>query len=293
MENKILYYYNIYVSNLEKDNNNYSFIYNNNNYRLELFNRPLDDLNGLYDLNKEMISNNYMVHRIIPALDNLFILIDNKPYVLLQLINISNRRINIDDILSYNYVINNKYSKLNKSNWSNLWENKIDYIEYQFSQMNKKYPLISESINYYLGIWENAISYFNNKPFINSRLFVCHHRISVNDTLNDFYNPLKFIIDYKERDIGGYLKSSIVNKKSIEFSHYLNYFNPYLIVSRLLFPNYYFDLYEAIISGKTSEKEIEKIISLIPDYEMFLKRVFLCYKGIIPINWIIKKELNN
>lgn len=295
MENKILYYYNIYVSNLNKDRCNYWFTYNGNNYSLDFFDRPLEDLTYLYELNKEMINNNYIVHKIIPAMDgNLAVFIDNKPYVLLQISKFQNRKINMNDILSYNYISNNKLiNKLNKSNWGNLWENKLDYIEYQFSQMNKKYPLIRESINYYVGMWENAISYFNNKVSINSRLFICHHRISINDTLNDFYNPLNFVLDYKERDIAGYLKSEVMNKENVFFDNYFNYFNPYLLISRLLFPNYYFDLYEEIINGMVTEEKLNDIIDFADSYELFLKSIFLYYRGIMPINWIIKKELNN
>lgn len=296
MKNEILYHYNIYVSSLNEESGNYSFIYDNSSYFLQFFDRPLEDLDYLYELNQEMIRNGVTVHRIIPCTDNsLMMFINNKPYVLLKLVRLDNRKININDILLYNYIPSSRtVNKLNKSNWSSLWGNKIDYIEYQFSQMNKKYPLISESINYYLGMWENAISFFNdNKTRINSRLCVCHKRLSINDTLNDFYNPLYFLIDYKERDVASYLKSKVINQEKIDFDSYFSYFNPFLLISRLLFPSYYFDLYEKIIGGSIDEIELNKIISLSSLYEAFLEDVFNYYKGVIPINWLIKKELDN
>ena len=293
MKNEILYHYNIYVSSLNEEFGNYSFVYDNDSYFLQFFDRPLEDLNYLYELNKEMISNGVTVHRIIPCIDNnLMMFVDNKPYVLLQLIRLKNRKININDVLSYNYIPNNiVVNKLNRSNWNILWENKIDYFEYQFSQMNKKYPLISDSINYYLGMWENAISFYNdNKSRMNSRLCVCHKRLGVNDTLNDFYNPLYFLIDYKERDVASYLKSKVINHEKVDFNNYFSFFNPFLLISRLLFPSYYFDLYEKVIDGSIDENELNKIISLSSLYEEFLGDVFNYYKGIVPINWLIKKE---
>lgn len=293
MKNKILFYYNIYVSSLVEKNGNYSFIYNGNNYYFQFFDRSLEDLDYLYELNQEMINNKINVHRIILTISkNIIVFIDNKPYILLQLANFNNRKININDILSFNYIPNYIRNRLNKSNWSGLWENKIDYFEYQFNQMNKKYPIICESINYYIGMWENAISFFNdNKLRYNSNLFVCHRRVNESDTLNDFYNPLNFLIDYKERDIASYLKSSVISKKGVIVSNYFNNFNPFLLISRLLFPNYYFDLYEKIIDGSVSEEKLIKIIDLIPEYEGFLSAVFNYYKNVlIPINWLIKKE---
>ena len=292
MKNKILYYYNIYISTLNTDHENYSFIYNNNNYYLKFFDRPLEDLNYLYELNQDMLHNGFIVHKIIPTINqNLVIFIDDKPYVLLQIAKFINRKIVINDILSYNYIPNSKLiNNFHKPNWSKLWENKIDYIEYQFSQMNKKYSLLNESINYYLGMWENAISYFNNRVNANSKVLVCHHRININDTLNNFYDPLNFVIDYKERDIGEYLKSYIITKKVIPTINYLSNYNPYLLISRLLFPSYYFDLYEKIISGTIKEREIIDITDLSTFYENFLKDVFSYYNGTIPISWLIKKE---
>ena len=61
-------------------------------------------------------------------------------------------------------------------------------------------------------MWENAISYFNNNVTFNSKKYICHKRVSVNMSLYDFLNPLNFVVDYKERDIGEYLKSYVTSK---------------------------------------------------------------------------------
>ena len=48
----------------------------------------------------------------------------------------------------------------------------------------------------------------------------------------------------------------------------------YLLLSRLIYPSYYFDIYEKIYREKYSEKELNKIIKRNADYEAFLKEVF-------------------
>jgi hypothetical protein len=210
--------------------------------------------------------------------------------------NINNRIITYDDIKSFNIEIDsNKYKKIDKSNWSNSWSNKIDFIEYQFNQMNNKYKTIDTYIDYYIGLWENAISYFNTNPVMKNK-YICHKRVRVDMDLYEYLNPLTFIVDYKERDIGEYLKSFVMTK-----SFSLNSLNKYLdnlnkesiilIISRLLFPSYFFDLYESIIIDKTDENEIIKIISKNSNIIKTLKYIFnrFSYMNISYIDWI-KKE---
>lgn len=301
MKNKLLYFYNMYVATISERNNNYTFIYNGINYMLQVYDRPLDELPFLYELNKELINARIPTHQIIPTINKeLSIIYNDKVYVLLRIKKLKNRLINIEDIISYYYVPNSKIvDKLSKSNWGLLWENKIDYFEYQFRQMNKKYPIISESINYYIGLWENAVSFYNNidsNLLSNNSVSICHKRINIDDDLNNFYNPLNLVIDYKERDIAGYLKSMFFNGQIIDLNNILSKIpytqvNASLLICRLLFPTYYFDMYERIINHGYDEKKLENIIKMTDEYEKFIKKIFVYYEktNIIPINWIIKK----
>lgn len=293
MKNKILYNYNIYVTTIVEKYNNYSFIYRGESFILQLYDRPVEELDSLRILSSEMQNRNIQCHSIIPTVFNkLYIEHNNKNYVLLKINIIGNRTITFDDIINFNYqpsieIIN----KLNKSNWKELWQNKIDYFEYQFDQMNEKHILIKESINYYIGLWENAISYLNNY-YQEKKLVVCHKRIDCKDSLFSFYNPLNFVIDTKERDVADYLKSCFFDKnEEVYISPKIKKLDPILLISRLLFPSYYFDLYEKIINGKEDEKSLENIIVKAKLYEIFLKNIFILFKdrGIILIDWIIKK----
>ena len=80
----------------------------------------------------------------------------------------------------------------------------------RYLQSIKKYPILYNIIDYYLGISENAIFYLKKVVSNyegNVSVCVCHKRIGVNSTLFDLYNPLNLIIDTRVRDIAEYFKN--------------------------------------------------------------------------------------
>ena len=84
-----------------------------------------------------------------------------------------------------------------------------------------------------------------------------------------------------------------------EFSKSINYLNmsdyeANMFFARLLYPSYYFDIYEKAIENNNDE-ELLDIISKVNEYELFLKNVYYLlskkYK-IEKIEWLVnKKEL--
>ena len=74
-----------------------------------------------------------------------------------------------------------------------------------------------------------------------------------------------------------------LNKLTLDKIDYL------LLYVRLLFPSYYFDLYEEVINDNKDEEELNKIIELSTLYEELLYNVYLTIQSktnIIGINWI-------
>ena len=62
---------------------------------------------------------------------------------------------------------------------------------------------------------------------------------------------------------------------------------------RMLFPSFYFDLYDNIVNNKVNEAEILKVTSRINDYELYLRDVFLYFKkyyNVKDVDWIVKKQ---
>ena len=140
-------------------------------------------------------------------------------------------------------------------------------------------------------------------------------------TLFDLYNPFNLVIDYKVRDVAEYIKSvffygenscveGVVNsenmivdkcniilerifKKYITIIHYIKKYifdneALKLLFARLLFPSYYFDLYENVIDNSLNENVISCIIKKSSAYEEFLKTILL--KTPIPyVEWLASK----
>ena len=296
MNNAILFFYNINIQEIKKITNNYYFTYLNNNYGIYLYNRDPKEQEELFNLNSELLMQGLVGYEIIPTKDKQIIFIhENKPYILMKLPNIKNKIITYEDIINFKLSIDTKkYKIIDKSNWSTNWSNKIDFINYQFSQVQNKYPVIENSIDYFIGIWENAISYANNNPIIKEKT-LAHKRITTKTNLLEFLNPLNFIIDYQERDVGEYIKSYIMTKNYSNDIIYQKIRNLpknsiILIITRILFPSYYFDIYEDIILKNRKEEELKDIINKRNNITELLNYIFDKYSNYnIPyIEWIKK-----
>lgn len=304
MKNTVNYYYNIRIDEFIKKDNNYYFYLNNDEYYLILYDRPIEDINALYSLNKEMIKKRCIAHEIILNKDNSAVtVINNIPYVLIKICKYKNNRVFFNDIA---YLQNATYNMnfdemLYRYDWVKLWADKIDYYEYQISQLGKSYPILCDSLSYYIGLGENAISYLvNNITDNNKILTVSHKRIEFDKGSFEFYNPLNFIIDNRVRDISEYIKNTFFHNQLNEFEieAFLDYANlskeEYIyLYSRLLFPTYYFDIYDRIINEKLSEESILPILEKSSLYEKFLFNMYnyIVYKKkvqIEPIEWIMK-----
>ena len=172
--------------------------------------------------------------------------------------------------------------KLLRNNWVNLWSEKIDYYEYQISELSRKYKILHNTIDYYIGLGENAISYLVNNQEKNKqeRFILSHKRIKTNYNSFEFYNPLSYIIDSRVRDTTEYIKDAFFNdmiginevKNIIIYNNY-NYDEYVLFIARLLFPSYYFDIYDEIINNDLDENNIIKIVNKTKDYEIFLSQI--------------------
>ena len=63
-----------------------------------------------------------------------------------------------------------------------------------------------------------------------------------------------------------------------------------MLYARLLYPSYYFDIYEQIMNKKIDEDNLLRIVNKVNLYEQFLKKAYLeisKYANIEKIDWII------
>jgi len=297
MKNAINYYYNIVTYDIRHNGKTYRFNADNYEYLLCICEYPVEELEEIYKLSSFLLQLNVYVHKIILNNNNQIITyINNEPYILMQILIKENRKINLNDIMLFNKLpMYNYFNSLRKNNWREFWMKKIDYFEYQIRELGLKYSLIKESFNYFIGMTETAISLLYNFEY-DYNFVIAHRRVLKSSTLYDLYNPLNLIIDSRVRDVSEYFKNSffkdILNLEEIQsYIVTLNKQEMYLFFVRMLFPSFYFDLYEKIIMGKVEEKELITIIDKINDYQLLMKNIYWFLRNYInlpDIEWIIK-----
>mgnify|MGYP000625842753 FL=1 len=183
MKNKIEYYYRIENINLHEQNNIYNFLYNNKKYIFFNTTRNIKEIEQIYLL--QSIDERY--YKIILNRNrNVITVINNKQYLLVEIINYGNRKITFDDLTNKKSVTNLENSNtLLRNDWYNLWIKKVDYINYQRVHFNKEYLLLDDYLDYFLGLAENAISYIQDatakeKKDERDELVISHRRINSN-----------------------------------------------------------------------------------------------------------------
>ncbi len=305
MKNIIEFYYNISFPELHKKNSYYFFKLNNNNF---VFIPYFDNINRIKDIYKLA---SYLSGMI--KLDNIILnrynspitIVNDENYILIT--NNINKKAQLSDISIISQIplfnLSPPITSLERKNWEILWENKIDYFEQQVGENAKRYPLIRESFDYFVGLGENAIAYLVNtkrelKPTQTDKMVISHVSLT-----NSLYNPLNIIIDHKARDLAEYIKLSFFNKnynifKELDIYFHYNHYSEYgirVLYARILYPSFYFDAYDKIVSGQSEEKILNEIINIAANYELYLNNIYLYLKrfyNLPDVGWIKKKGTN-
>ena len=295
MKSNIMYYYNFNEIGIDKRDDSYYFRDKGRLYSFEKVIFPARSEKLLLYLYQIGYQKGFKI--IFNIYDKIFTNINNEWYILVLY---TEEKVNLSlDILNPIFLPSNIFSYQNDS-WDYLWMRKIDYYEYQISHFTNNYPLVKESFNYYIGMAENAISYvrynLSSEQLESMKLCLCHNRI----TAKKYVDPLNLIVDYYPRDIAEYLKFLFFSDNYRNYSFY-NLFQSLhfsredyiLLYARLLFPSYYFDVYDDILNKKCSESRLKKIILLKDDYQRFLCNIYKLisvYFSIPEVNWL-KKEM--
>ena len=307
MKETIKYYYDIDVDNLEEIDGKYHFKFQNRDFFFIYYNRNIDELDDIILCINDMKQKGILVNDIILNRNQQFLTkVDEYNYILMAVSNAS-EEYDIFDIMNYNskLQLNNKNSKLYRNNWKSLWIQKVDYLEYQIRELGLNKSVIKDSFSYYVGLAENAISYVDNanfKCFTNSvNIVLSHRRIFYPNYKLNFMNPLSFIFDLEVRDIAEYLKSLFFSDDEFEdvafedLVYYLklrrlSIYEYSMLYARLLYPSYYFDIYEEVMNKDRDEEDLVLIINKNQKYEEFLKKTYLeitKYAPIEKIDWLI------
>lgn len=309
MKEIINYYYNFDLTEVNEEDNYTSFKYYGEEFYFVFFNRSEEELKDIIDICNELKLKGIKVPDIIFNREGMVLTKSGENYYILFKLN-SNKNekinfINMCEILN-KLKLNNSNSKLYRNNWGELWSKKVDYFEYQIKELGKDKNIVLDSFSYYIGMAENAISYVNkiNKVIGISELdtiTLSHRRVFYPNTNLNYLNPLSFIFDLEVRDIAEYLKMEFFCDEDsyLDLCTFLKIkkLTPYsyhMLYARLLYPTYYFDIYENIMNNHNGEERLLKIINKVNDYELFLKQAYFeisKYTNLERIDWIIKKEL--
>jgi len=297
MNNFIEYFYGIKIDKVIYNDKYYSFIYNGFVYRLYIYNDEPRGVKFLYDTNRMLVGNTLMSEIIINRNNDILSSYNGFVYILIKIYANVNKVISLDEI---SFLSNSMYKENINVNWGILWSNKIDYLEDLINENGKKYPLIVDSFNYFVGMAENAISYFNTIDIDSGYKYVVSHKIiRWDDTVEVLYNPMNIIFDFRVRDVSEYIKNSFFNNNYNIFEELVNYLRKNylslmevkLLISRLLYPSFYFEMYEDILIDNKEEKIILDVISRLDEYEEYLGKVISFFKvnyDIEEIGWLKK-----
>lgn len=303
MKESIEQNYNITLDYINDENNNYSFKYKNEDYIFTFFNRGKNELNEIIKCNEELKKMNIKTLLFVPnKFNNIITTINETNYVLLHVPNNYKQEVDLTEIIGNNkkLVLKHDYTNLYRNNWANLWSEKLDYYEYQIRELGKDKDVILDTFGYYEAMAINAISLINNNNYVfdeqKDKLTLSHRRIFFPNYKLNFYNPLNYIFDLEIRDIAEYIKTDFfygteayLDLKTFLNSVRLSNYSYQMFYARLLYPSYYFDIYDKIMNKQKDQQAMLNIISKSQDYEMFLKKAYLeisKYAKIDKIPWL-------
>ena len=160
---------------------------------------------------------------------------------------------------------------------------------------------IYKSFDYFIGLAENAISYLTYTKKETPKTIYDNKVLSHNNLYHSLEDPLNIIIDHKSRDLAEYIKISFFNNNKNIFQELDNYFyyqkySDYgirVLFSRILYPSFYFKIYNDIIQGIIKEKELNKIINNIDKYEIYIYKIYIYlkkYSNLPPVEWLKKTK---
>lgn len=309
MKELLKLHYNVDVEDLDETNQIIHFSFQNESFYLYPFHRTKEELQDIYAVCTELKSRNVPIATFILNKEGQLVTnLNNMDYILLKFPGNEDAEYNVIDMLklTQSLKLSDAKSKLYRNNWSELWGKKIDYFEYQMQELGKDKKVVLNSISYYIGLAETAISYATNTELKYQKtdleqVSLSHKRIQFPNQVVNYFNPLNFIFDLEERDIAEYIKSAFFkdpNEARIELKAFLSLrklsvYGYQMFYARLLYPSYYFDIYESVMNTSESEEKLIFYIEKVDQYEIFLKQVYfeiLKFAPIEKIDWIVNKK---
>lgn len=182
----------------------------------------------------------------------------------------------INSLVKHYKIFDNYIGDSNKkNNWRKKLIDRYDIIDNNYLIIKGKYPIIDESINYYMEMLE--LSVFLLKKYDNSVESVVVQNKYIDNICHSNSLYLREYLD--EKKLAEYLKMIFFNNTypDINISELLynrrKYFNYALVITSLIYPNYYFDIVDGIVLNKNKEEDLTKIVNKRDDYINYIKYI--------------------
>ena len=227
MDNFIFLNYNIKIDKIYNNYDEKYFFINDIKIYIKEYVGDTNYLDTLVELTNNLYYNNIKVNTFILNNENKYYTRKDNKYIALLKVNTFEYDINIKNILKFHNIKN----KLPEYNILNEWKEEVDTIEKQLIEYNQEYPLIQNSINYFIGLAENAIALLSKyeKEIINNNDSIGHkfgYKMYNSYKLGD---PFNFIKVNKMYDLANFIKYKFYIK-IINYDEITNIINIALIV---------------------------------------------------------------
>lgn len=288
MKNLINNKYNIKIDKIYNKDNELYFFYENNKYYV------YEHINNEVIFLSQEISKYIKINTFILNNENSYITkYKNKLITILKVNDIEDKTLKLEDIINFNKLTykNIKKYKITKYNPKIDFKETIDKVENKIIELNKEYPLIQDSINYYIGMSENAITLLDD-------IYIKDDAIGIKKQLSykNMLNPMNYILTDKQYNYSKYIKTNFYNNE-LDFNELSQILENnkddenIMLFSYLMFRDDYFNIVECIIENDINNYEelIKKYIIYIKDYEKILKyckKELKTIKKIQLIDWI-------
>lgn len=282
MKETINYYYNVYPKKIVEINNGCYFYFNDFKYYFVETSKSIEEIEFLVKVSNLLYKRNIFVDTFIMSKNKTFyVVLNDKIYILLRVNALENDKYSLNNLIYFNNLLLLKNN--NVVPYDVLWGKKIDMFESEMADLNIDYPIIQESFDYYVGLAENALSYYvdikETENMNDAKVSLGHKRLNKYALSGLINNPINFTFDYEIRDTALYIETKFFDgvldfEEVVDALKKFNRLDLRLLFSRLLYPMYYFDQVKLILEEDVDEKTLIKFIRKSRAYEMLLLDVF-------------------
>jgi len=276
MKNFIKSNYNMYPKKIYKENKMYYFFSGNDKIIIFKTNKDKKYLDNRVNISNEIYKSGINISTfLINRFGEYYTKKDNEYIVLLKFNDINVNKLNLSDISKYN--VNNNVN-LDKLDIIKIMEKKIDTLEQEMMEYNKEFPIIQQSLNYFIGLSENAIQMLKEINFSEDTI---GHNLSIHKfNIYELDNPFNLVKVNKMHDLVLYFKYKF-------YYDYIDYDELYKVLYNrvftkedliyffcmILYQNEYFDDVKDVLLNKKDEKYLNIYINNVNKYKELLKYI--------------------